>query len=84
MTVKEKEKIKTKPGLPPVTLDEIVMCSVIGHAYTDDHWLIVCPRCGYEMEFQGFFDSEDKYDCDKCRLIFLCKRIVFEDDSYIT
>ena len=58
--------------------------SVIGHAYEDDQWLVVCPQCGHEMEYQGFFDSSDKYDCDRCRTVFLCSRIVFEDDSYIS
>lgn len=55
----------------------------IGRAYRDDHWVVSCPRCDDEMEYWGFFDSADKYECEKCEAVFVCSRIDFDDGSYI-
>ncbi len=64
-----------------------IKCSlpqVIGHAYSEEHWKVNCPKCDYEMEYQDFFDSGELYCCELCSTTFKIERIVFDDDSYIT
>lgn len=57
--------------------------SVVGHAFTDDHWSVTCPHCEHECEYTGYFDADDPYKCQKCRKVFTCRKIVFENEDYI-
>lgn len=56
-----------------------------GHAINKDemHWRVYCPRCDYEIIYKGFFCSDDECECPKCKLIFGCKRVWIDDDTYI-
>lgn len=65
------------------TGQEVAMMKVTGIAITEDQWLVSCPVCGCEMEFEGFFDPEDVYECRTCNTKFICTRITFENGSYI-
>ena len=35
----------------------------------DDHWEVICPKCGRIFEYQGFYDPEDKTECN-CGCVF--------------
>ena len=59
-----------------------VVCSVVGTAFEEDHWQVVCPNCQKEFEYKGYFDSSDITYC-KCGTYFKTSKIEFENGSYI-
>jgi hypothetical protein len=59
-----------------------VVCSVVGTAFEEDHWQVVCPNCQKELEYKGYFDSSDITNC-KCGTSFKTSKIEFENGSYI-
>lgn len=59
-----------------------VVCSVVGTAFEQDHWQVVCPNCQKEFEYKGYFDSSDITNC-KCGTSFKTSKIEFENGSYI-
>ena len=46
-----------------------------------DEWVVSCD-CGKDIEYQGFFDTEDMYTCPNCKVNFRIKRIWFDDSRY--
>ena len=48
----------------------------------DDNWIVECPKCNKEFEYEGFFDSEDITECP-CGTKFKTKKIWLNDDTYI-
>ena len=54
-----------------------------GCALTDDDWTVDCPECEHVMHYQGYFDPDDVRICEGCGLHFKCKRLYFDDGSYI-
>lgn len=40
----------------------------------EDHWTVLCPSCGKEYEYRGFFDTDDVTHCD-CGTNFKTERI---------
>ena len=48
----------------------------------DDHWVVNCPNCEKEIEYTGYFDSEELNKCH-CGMTFKTNRIYFENGSYI-
>lgn len=61
---------------------EFKIVSVVGTAFTEDHWLVNCPNCDKEFEYNGFFDSEEITEC-KCGTNFKTSKIEFENGDYI-
>jgi len=57
---------------------------VDGHSVNNDdmHWIVNCPTCERELEYTGYFDSDDINKC-KCGTEFKTRRIYFDNNSYI-
>ena len=47
-----------------------------------DHWMGECPTCGFEHEFEGYFDPEDDIKC-RCKTIFRIKRIWIDNETFV-
>jgi hypothetical protein len=54
-----------------------------GHAIFDDEWTVKCVNCENVLHYRGFFDPDDPCECDNCHAKFKCRRIYFDDQSYI-
>lgn len=56
------------------------------HAINNDdmHFVIECPNCQREHEYEGWFDSYDVSTCRKCGSIFRAKKLIMGDGSIIT
>lgn len=59
--------------------------TVDGYAIQGDdmHYTTCCPECDNEMEWRGYFDSTDKYVCDKCHERFYVNKIWINEKEYI-
>jgi len=53
-----------------------------GIAIEEDHWIVECPDCNLEYEFQGYFDSGEPVKCD-CGISFKVTKIIFSNGAYI-
>lgn len=60
------------------------MEKVIGRVLDDEgeNWLVECPTCQKEYEYEGHFDPSQVTEC-VCGCLFNTKRIEFDDGSYI-
>ena len=47
-----------------------------------EHWRAECPGCGKELEFKGWFDSEDLCRCD-CGEEFYIEKVWLNHKEYI-
>lgn len=47
-----------------------------------EHWKVDCPKCGKELEYEGFFDPSYHYEC-KCGCEFLTTKIFFENGDFL-
>lgn len=57
--------------------------TISGIAITEDNWIVYCPHCDKQSEYEGFFDSEDIYKCPSCKNKFIISEIVFIDGRMI-
>lgn len=57
--------------------------SVIGTAITEDNWIVECPHCGNEAEYEGYFDPGDEYRCKKCKKKYYVDKLVFINGNEI-
>lgn len=49
----------------------------------DMNWTVECPDCQKEIEYTGYFESEDINKC-KCGCEFYTSKIWIDDLHYIT
>lgn len=48
----------------------------------DMHWIVSCPTCERDLEYQGYFDSGEINKC-KCGTDFKTRRVYFDDVRYM-
>jgi hypothetical protein len=48
----------------------------------DDHWTVICPECGREIEYYGFFDPDDINEC-QCGCEFITQRVWLDSEIFI-
>lgn len=44
-----------------------------------DRWVVRCPDCEFEEEWEGFFYSKDVYNCDICSCQYRATKLVGDD-----
>ena len=47
-----------------------------------DHWIVECPNCSKEFEYEGYFDRDDVTNCP-CGTKFKTKKVWINDERYI-
>lgn len=59
--------------------------TVGGYAIDGDdmHYTTGCPYCDYEIEWQGWFDPDDKHICPKCKEKFYVNKVWIDDNNYV-
>ena len=50
---------------------------------SDDHWIVNCPYCDYQIEYTGWFDPDDDCECPKCREHFKTIKVWIDEKHYI-
>ncbi len=65
-------------------MKEIEIHQAIGHSINgeDDHWSVHCPMCEREFEYTGYFDEEDKTEC-QCGCVFRTTQVWINDDEFV-
>ena len=48
----------------------------------DDHWIVLCPVCQKEHEYQGYFDPSDVTKCS-CGTEFTTEKVWLNDNEYM-
>ena len=48
----------------------------------DDQWIVICPDCGRELEYTGYFDPDDINVC-KCGCEFITTRVWLDNEIFI-
>jgi len=48
----------------------------------DMHWSVECPSCDKELEYEGFFDPDDKCVCS-CGKVFYCNKVWVSESEYL-
>ena len=56
-----------------------------GYAIDGDdlHYTTECPSCGYESEWQGWFDADDEHRCPRCKESFYVRKVWINDNEYV-
>jgi len=57
------------------------MKNVTGKAITEDNWTVICPRCGKETEYEGFFEPYNEVCI--CGCLYHIEKIQFANGDYI-
>lgn len=48
----------------------------------DMNWTVNCPNCQTEIQYEGYFDSDDENKC-KCGCVFKTERVWIDMENYI-
>lgn len=59
--------------------------TVDGYAIDGDdmNYTTECPHCDYEIEWQGFFDADDKHICPKCKNRFYVNKVWVSENEFV-